>query len=102
MGETDISLYDERKIDSQPVLAKKQIAERHLSSAIHVVLDIMHNSVSEKRRFDAAVWIAEMVLGKPKDAANEEHEKTDQEIALTLAQTLRSIADKGESLEPPE
>ena len=93
--EISLSLYDESKIDSQPVLAKKQIAERHLSDAIHTVLKIMHNSKSEKRRMDAAIWIAEMVLGKPKDAAVEEHEKKGQEIALLMAQTLREIASKG-------
>ncbi len=90
----ELSLYDENKNDSQPLHAKKQVAELHLSDAIHTVFKIMRISQSEKRRFDAAVWLAEMVMGKPKDAVSEEHEKTDGEIALTLAKTLRDLANK--------
>lgn len=97
--DTSVSLYDENKIDAHPVLAKKQVAERYLSEAIHTVVEIMQTSVSEKRRFDAAVWLAEMTLGKPKDAVSEEHEKTDGEIALTLAKTLRELANKDKSLD---
>ena len=89
----------DRQLSQTPSIAKRQIAERHLTEAFSIVLDTMKNSKSERLKYDAAKFVVESVLGKPKESIDDDREKSGEELALTLALSLK-IALEQNKLEP--
>ncbi len=91
----------DRLLSQTPSIAKRQIAERHLTEAFSIVIDTMKNSKSERLKYDAAKFVVESVLGKPKESIDDDREKSGEELALTLAQALK-LAIVQNTVEPIE
>lgn len=92
-----VSRYEENEIARNDTAAEKQkrrIANDHLPRAIDTIVSLLDDEFASLRlKFDAAKWLAEQVLGKPKELIEMSH-ASDSEVAVLLAQTLREVLDK--------
>lgn len=71
------------------------MAEQYLPKAMSRIIYLMDNAHSERIRLDAATWVAEMVLGKPKQEIDDN--STVQATALELAKALRLAIEHNDS-----
>ena len=82
------------------IAIRKRIEHDFLPTALDSIVSAMNDSKDEKLRFEAAKWICEQVLGKPKQAIDPSDD--DRSLALTLAHALReAISQRNEALMVP-
>lgn len=81
-------------------ITRRQIEDRYLPRALNRIAEAMESD-DEKLAFAAARWVAEMVLGKPRQelAAG----TAGAELAAQFAQALRdALMERENALPPPE
>ena len=83
---------------SSPLNYRQKLADEYLEKALEVVKATMSSS-DEDLRYKAAVWVAEMVMGKPKQAI-EQSGGVEAEMARILA-TAYSEHLKDQAALPP-
>jgi hypothetical protein len=71
---------------AQSLSERRKIAQHYLPKAMERIVKLIDGAHSERIQLDASIWVAEMVLGKPK----QEIEGTASDaVALELAKALR-------------
>lgn len=97
-----VSRYEENEIARNDTAADKQkrrIANDYLPKAIDIIATMMVDEKQSPRlRFDAAKWLAEQAIGKPKEMI-ETVTTPDSELAVLLASTLRNVLDRQQPIQ---
>ena len=75
--------------EENATISRRKIERDYLPKSIRKIAELM-DSDNERLAFAAARWIAEQVLGKARQPLDIEHK--DSELALALAEALRSLA----------
>ncbi len=92
-----VSQYEENQIAKNDTAAEKQkrrIANDYLPKAVDSIVNLLDNDQASLRlKFDAAKWLAEQVIGKPKELIETTTTSSDTELAVLLASTLRNVLD---------
>ncbi len=71
MNERRVLAVPSTEDPSSPLNHRQRLADEYLAKALEVVKSTME-SADEKLRWDAAKWVSEMVMGKPKQAIENE------------------------------
>jgi len=74
----------------QLAVIRSKMAYDYLPTALNRIILAM-SSANERIALEASKWMAEMVLGKPRQV--EEDTASDKETALLLAKTLRQVIE---------